>query len=353
MGDDERIEEIDSDHEDAYEDDLSFYPRRVGVDDGLRRRALEYDRYGDDGESVDGTDYDLYADGDSTVSYAVQLAMKDKEDWLVDKALERIRRAQMMGQENVRLSKRELEALERKRMQSSEKEPRRKNGAPKGRKKQAEIARPRGGPSVPVDAPSYPYYEGHPGRATGAFNPQAHAARPASSSGRPRTPTAYSPRAQQSIAARPPYPPYSPERYLALDRPSSSRSDTHRPLPDDPRWVPPYRNMPHYVPYGQYSVEQSPYQAYMPLDARHGPGHEGYPLPYHSGHRSFSDGRYSSSTSNSLSPRIAPSDSETDESSEESVESEEEVVERKVSPKTQKSAPKQRSRAGRQRAKRG
>ncbi|RMJ20998.1 hypothetical protein PHISP_08130 [Aspergillus sp. HF37] len=317
MDDDARIQEVDSDDgEAAYEmqDGLSFYPRRHGVDAdggyGLRRRALEYDRYADDGESVDGTDYDLYDDEDSTVAYAVQLAMKDKEEWLVEKALERIRRAQMLGQGNVRLSKREVEALERKRMQG---EPR--------RKKQAGSQRTPGG------------------RATGA--------RPPSSSGqRPRTPTTYSPRAQQSMAPlRPPYPqPYSPDRYPSAveNRPSSSRTEAfQRPLPDDPRWVPPYRSMPHYAP---YSVEQSPYLPYLPFDGRHPP-----PGTPPAGYRSFSDGRHGSSTSNSLSPHIAASESGTEDSSEEESD-ESEKAEQKVSPSARK--PAAASRAGRQRAKR-
>lgn len=344
MDDDARIQEVDSDDgEGAYEmqDGLSFYPRRHGVDAdggyGLRRRALEYDRYADDGESVDGTDYDLYDDEDSTVSYAVQLAMKDKEEWLVEKALERIRRAQMLGQGNVRLSKRELEALERKRMQG---EPRRKNAAPTGqerRKKQA------GSPENVMAARQRPPYSNETyspgGRATGA--------RPPSSSGqRPRTPTAYSPRAQQSMAPpRPPYPqPYSADRYPSAmeNRPPSSRNEAFpRPLPDDPRWVPPYRNMPHYAP---YSVEQSPYLTYLPFDGRHPPA-DTPPA----GYRSFSDGRHSSSTSNSLSPHIAASESGTEDSSEEE-ESDESEAEQKVSPSARKPAVARR--AGRQRAKR-
>ena len=45
----------------------------------------------------------------------MQLAFRDKEDMLVQKALERIRRAQMLGEKNVKLSQLELDALERKR----------------------------------------------------------------------------------------------------------------------------------------------------------------------------------------------------------------------------------------------
>ena len=45
----------------------------------------------------------------------MQLALRDKEDLLVEKALERIRRAQMLGKTNVKLTQPEIDALERKR----------------------------------------------------------------------------------------------------------------------------------------------------------------------------------------------------------------------------------------------
>ncbi|GIK06835.1 hypothetical protein Aspvir_002487 [Aspergillus viridinutans] len=115
----ERIQEIDSGAEEDYllRRGRALYAaeqRRIG----WPRRNEDHDRSADDVHSVDGIDFDLYDDSDSTVAYAVQLAMKDDEEWLVDKALERIRRAQILGQNNVRLSQRELDALERKRMQT-------------------------------------------------------------------------------------------------------------------------------------------------------------------------------------------------------------------------------------------
>ena len=44
----------------------------------------------------------------------MQLALRDKEEMLVQNALERIRRAQLLGKKNVKLTQPELEALERK-----------------------------------------------------------------------------------------------------------------------------------------------------------------------------------------------------------------------------------------------
>jgi hypothetical protein len=87
-----------------------------GRGDILRSSVLEHD----DGQGpFDGADYDIYEDTNKTVAYAVQLAMKDNEDWLVERALERIRRAHFEGHKNVTLSNRELEALERRRLQAA------------------------------------------------------------------------------------------------------------------------------------------------------------------------------------------------------------------------------------------
>ncbi|KAL6235161.1 hypothetical protein BDW75DRAFT_251062 [Aspergillus navahoensis] len=80
-----------------------------------RRSAMKHD--GGQGP-FDGADYDMFEDTNRTVAYAVQLAMKDNEDWLVERALERIRRAHSEGHKNVTFSIRELEALERRRLQA-------------------------------------------------------------------------------------------------------------------------------------------------------------------------------------------------------------------------------------------
>jgi len=87
----------------------------------------------------------------------------------------------------------------------------------------------------------------------------------------------------------------------------------------------------------------------------------GYPAgvpPYISNYRSLSDERHSSSTSNSLSPRMPPSESATEDSSEEetSADSSDEqevvnVVQRKVPPGSKARVASGQS--SRQRAKRG
>ncbi|KAL4812241.1 hypothetical protein BDW67DRAFT_129599 [Aspergillus spinulosporus] len=87
-----------------------------GKGDILRSSVLDQDN----GQGpFDGADYDIYEDSNKTVAYAVQLALKDNEDWLVERALERIRRAHSEGHKNVTLSNREIEALERRRLQAA------------------------------------------------------------------------------------------------------------------------------------------------------------------------------------------------------------------------------------------
>lgn len=105
MWDELRVAEIDDGEEHIHN----------GVRRSRRARQRIYNDDADETGSVDGVEYDLYDDTDSTVAYAVQLAMQEREDWLVEKALERIRRAHVSGQKNVRLSSEEREALDRRR----------------------------------------------------------------------------------------------------------------------------------------------------------------------------------------------------------------------------------------------
>ena len=112
---DRRFEEIDSDEDDGQgvgldgpfvSDELHF----TGADMGRRsRRRQVYD----DGVSSEssGDDYG----SDHGLGGTMQIALRDKEELLVQKALERIHRAQMLGRTNVKLTQPEIDALERKR----------------------------------------------------------------------------------------------------------------------------------------------------------------------------------------------------------------------------------------------
>lgn len=72
-------------------------------------RSTYYDRY------ASHLSENTSSDPSSSSGGFRQLAYRDKEDQLVQIALERIRRAQALGERNVRLTKPELDALERKR----------------------------------------------------------------------------------------------------------------------------------------------------------------------------------------------------------------------------------------------
>ncbi|KAI9039083.1 putative COPII vesicles protein Yip3 [Aspergillus affinis] len=294
LDDDARIEEIDSEDEYNLRNGRAGYARDLVGGSGLRRR-IDYNEYGDEQESMDGADYDLYDDADSTVAYAVHLAMKDKEDWLVDKALERIRRAQVMGQKNVRLSKSEVEALERKRMQT---------GARTFDRTRAEARTPDGGGAgragmrrAPFSAvPTAPY--------GGALDDgDVFDARPRSS-GSPTSQRPRSMRSPQPIASpmTPLDSPHRPDRQSAAIPHIRSQASSPlkspafaRPLPDDPHWVPPYQ-----IPYPR---EPPPYPLHSPLEPRPGGSSNRTGLsPYVS---SYGD-RPSSSARNSFTPWYSP-----------------------------------------------
>ncbi|KAL2003465.1 hypothetical protein VTN02DRAFT_3776 [Thermoascus thermophilus] len=121
---DARIEEVDTGEEDSYYDQdlLLDGPRRAARVGGPRgRRGLQkigYEQEEEEMGSSDGEDYDLDDHADRTMAYAVQLAMMDREDWLVENALDRIRRAHMLGKKGVRLSRDEKDALERRRLRT-------------------------------------------------------------------------------------------------------------------------------------------------------------------------------------------------------------------------------------------
>lgn len=329
-----RVEEIESEEE---EDD---YGRHLARNGRARMRQLEYGGRGprrrtdfedltDGTESGDGGDYDLYDHQDSTVAYAVQLAMRDKEDQLVEKALERIRRAQMLGKKNVRLSQRELNALERKRRQTDDPSEALRLGQAKNATNTRPSARRTDGPLPEPSSSSsssgrYPPTGPETGwnRGTGTAS-----GRPWSSSSahRPRTPTMQSLRPQQSNSPlRPTYPPF-PERLPPNGRPQSMHHPMYaRPLPDDPQWAPPYYNL---MPLNPYQPEQPSYLPQLPNDLRIGPqSRMSYPAgmsPIQGQPRHSFDGRQATGPSHQRGARQPPSESESESSSDEDEETEE------------------------------
>ncbi|KAK6838360.1 YIP3 like protein [Aspergillus parasiticus SU-1] len=224
-----RIEEINSEDEYLLRDNRDFYAKQLtGMDMdeilGRRKRMFEYDKFSDETGFVDGMDYSLHEDGDSTVAYAVQLALKDKEEWHVEHALERIRRAQMLGHKNVRLSKRELEALERKRMQTGGKrDPRRRKPTTKGSRSRDSSTSDvqRRGSSISQGGQTTPYRLACSSWAYSSDAPSRQSQPPVPS---PKSSFGYSER----HSTRPP-------------QASLRGTASAYPLPDDPGWVPPYQ----------------------------------------------------------------------------------------------------------------
>ncbi|KAH8693542.1 hypothetical protein BGW36DRAFT_429589 [Talaromyces proteolyticus] len=244
----------------------------------LRLRSNGYDY---ESEGSGGEDYDLNDDADSTVAFAVQLAMREKEDKLVEKALDRIRRAQMLGKKNVKLSQEERAALERRRNQAPNKNSssskttgfirsvpdgkRRKSGEPSKNSTQADRRRSSHEQYLLDEPPT-----GFPKSPTSGFHASNN--RPSSSSSRPRTPTMQSLRPQPAGSPLNLHQPAYSQRFPPDREPlplTSSRDMPYvRALPDDPRWAPRQRSSSNTAP---YPVEGYMYtQTYMmgPADPR-------------------------------------------------------------------------------------
>ncbi|KAL2215643.1 hypothetical protein M432DRAFT_642660 [Thermoascus aurantiacus ATCC 26904] len=346
-----RIEEIQSGEEygdhDMLLEDPSFDPRRTakmgrGGMRGSQIRSYEYEEEEEETEPSDGEDYDLDDDADSTVAYAVELAMMDREEWLVERALERIRRAHMLGKKNVRLSREERDALERKRLRAnaSKDSLRKKDGksrpsldskrkskskaekATKGTTDKETKRRSTSGSSKGWHATPHPQSndEAYGSRSRTNETPAGYYSsprvRPSNSSQRPRTPPLLPVPPQQSdTSPRVQHQQRSQKRHSATSdmRPySSSRSQpSSRPPPDALQG-----SSSTAVPNPR---ERLAYEHYVPLDARYGfhtrstaPGD----TPYQPAYRRGSDEESpSSSSSDPLSPQRAPPESSEEEDS--------------------------------------
>lgn len=277
-----RVEEIDSEGDDGYHG-LRFGEgsrRNIGSKASARELRLRSNGYDYESELSDGAEFDLDDDADSTVAYAVQLAMRDKEDMLVEKALERIRRAQMLGKKNVRLSREEVDALERRRkgitnnkkatvtvpLGSPGRAPA-NDRRPKSRESVAKSSPRSSGASESRRSSQSQYstneFSGVPLRPpSGIYSSLANS--PTKASSRPRTPTMQSLRPQPS-ANSPMYQATYMQRYPSEREPPSVRA-----LPDDPQWAPRQRSQSNVLPYPYDNpiYLQQQYGA-IPLDPRY------------------------------------------------------------------------------------
>ena len=274
-----RVEEIDSEGDDGYNGakfDGSRRNGRIGSKASARELRLRSNGYDYESELSDGAEFDLDDDADSTVAYAVQLAMRDKEEMLVEKALERIRRAQMLGKKNVRLSQEELDALERRRKGITNNKkatvtvpigsPGRASARPKSRESVAKVSPRTSGASDSRRSSQSQYsaneFSGVPLRPpTGIYSSLTNS--PTSSASRPRTPTMQSLRPQPSANS-----PMHQATYM--QRYPSEREPFVRALPDDPQWAPRQRSQSNVLPYPyDNSVYLQQQYGTIPIDPRY------------------------------------------------------------------------------------
>ena len=328
-----RFEELDSEYEDEHtgegvildprdsrarggfvSDELYFDGYDIGRNRSSRRRMYDQAQYGEDLDSDELEERDQR-------SIAYQAAVREKEEMLIQSALERIARARAKGQTNVNLSQEEMEALERRRGQQPEPSPPLASPPPTPAKNAKAIkagsrsssstnlasqkARKRGGSSLfgagssspaksnskakvnrkPSAEQSLPYPtgqapagimvagpDGAPAYAPigyGLPSPEFH--RTQSGGSRPGSRSASKHRRRESTPperfdAYAPYPPryYPPPSGL---RPESSGSN--RSLPDDIDWYPPppRNRSTSNAPYAGYATE---YDAPPPLPAAQG-----------------------------------------------------------------------------------
>jgi hypothetical protein len=244
-----RIEELDSDDTDSQGVGLNFDQKRIvydslhflGASSSSQPRVRKGYAYNSDtSESESDSE-----DGGS----AMQVALRDKEEALVQSALARIRRAQEKGKSQVKLNPEELEALERRRQRMQAAAKKEKGSGPgsgserkrrserlisvpiaeppsrtKGKSKRAEDFDPRASGS---SAPPGVLVRG----ADGVYAPVGYY--PQQSASSRNSPTR--PRSSTSLA----YPQGQPRHYSDGTRPTSSSSNgSRRPLPDEEDWVP-------------------------------------------------------------------------------------------------------------------
>ena len=216
----------------------------------------------------------------------MQIALRDKEELLVQRALERIHRAQMLGRTKVKLTQPELDALERKRRkdeaESAPKKPemrnadrRRSSGQSRDTLREQKSSRRKSKgyfpaydgesssssrratpPGIlfpgPAGVPAYSPLGYYPATTTPQGGSSRSGSRSASSHGLAQTSLPL-PRAHKQR--------YSPGPDSAEPSPAPRSPQSSRRLPDDPNWIPRPRSASS-VSGQSYSPEQ--YQAYSP-----------------------------------------------------------------------------------------
>jgi len=292
---DRRVEEIDSDDDDdngqgvglhgTYPgDELHFTGADLGL--GIRNRQRRDHNYNYSSRSSEEEN-----DSEGVSGGTMQLALRDKEEMLVQRALERIRRAQMLGRTNVKLTQPEIDALERKRRKDQAKsrdaetnskdvERRRSTGYFGNTIKNDKLGKrgskdlipgySKSGSSSPARATPpgmiVPGSDGIPSYAPFGYYPSSGSA-PQGRSSRSGSRSTSSHNLQQLSPPLPPNQAHTQQRrYVSVPEPSqpppSSRSPPlPRRLPDDPNWIPRPRSASSSQP---YSNEPFQYQTHSP-----------------------------------------------------------------------------------------
>lgn len=249
----------------------------------------------------------------------MQLMLKEKEDVLVERALERISRARALGKTNVKLSQAEIDALDRLE-QNKRPAAAAPKSAPKSKKavqtrpKVVERKKSKGSPSA-SNSPNVKATEiRHRGRSAAGAHEEAFApypllpehsippagavmyppsgyympapVRPSGSSSRPGSRTASSQSLRQQQSQTPPVPPslqpYYQGRYFSnpeppyAARPSSNSSRASRPDPSEPDWEPRGHSTPSLV---SYPIDQLPYLSQTPKAPRFDPSDPRFASP--------------------------------------------------------------------------
>ena len=294
-----RFEEIDSDSDDGQgvnvessfaSDELRF----TGADLGAHMRTRQRQVYEDDSDTSD----ENYPVVSETSGGTMQLALKDKEDLLVQKALERIRRAQALGKTNVKLSQPELDALERKRRRDQSKrrtsgvnlrlaDKRQSSGTSSPALREQKSGNEVRKSSLPRhdrgDALSAKYTAAPPGLLLPGQDVLSHApfgyypSADFSEDPRPNSSSRISPPLRRKAPNVPHYtkPRDKTKRNSsgigsARQSPPSDMSDPSRRLPDDPSWSPRPRSASSYHP---YVTDPYQYQQYSPSVPQMPPQH--------------------------------------------------------------------------------
>ena len=260
----------------------------TGADLGRRSQRRRNSDYSGSEQSSERSD--ISEDG---AGKTMQLALRDKEDLLVQKALQRIRRAQMLGKTNVKLTQPELDALQRKRRKDQNLEQQMAGKSSSSHSRASERRRSSGQSSsaskdqTSGKRKSSRYFSGYEGESSSgsrratppgiltpgsagvpAFSPLDYYPPSTITQGRSLGSSSRSASSHSLARDSPPIPRSGKQRYSSgPDAPQASHKPrsplSSRSLPDDPNWTPRSRSSSSAAKQA-YPADAYPYQVYSP-----------------------------------------------------------------------------------------